>query len=371
MTDSHEVDVVIVGAGLSGSALAAHLAEMNMRVLMLQHGSSPPANGGEILKQGAIAELETLGALRGLTERGALKCSTIRYFHDKEPLIESDYRHTRRGYFLVAPYRDVVAAAAERATRNGAEIWVSTEIASVCSDSNLVRRLVLRDGRSVSASAYVCAEQRSSDLSEWIGAKTEERLPPHVLWATSATSQLGVDENRMYFCSSGWFAYFYPLSRGTRVFIGVPSRMLGPTRDLAELRSFVPGDHIRTAELIGEPFQRVNIASRLRTPYHRGNAVLLGGAAWTAHPMTGQGMSHALRDARVLASCIARSAADPGKLERLISEEYEPRRHVHRRVVAYGDALASSYPDRQRYMRVFDWEMHGDAFEDALRLPGG
>lgn len=204
---THDVDVVIIGAGLSGSALAAHLAAMNLRVVVLYRGACLPSDGGEVLKQGAIAELEALDALPGLVERGTLKRSVIHYHHDGEPLIEFDYRHTRNGHFLLAPYQDIVGAVVERATQNGAEIWFSTQPDSIISGDETVRGLVLRDGRSISAWAFVCTERRGSPLSKWIGPGNEQGSPEHVMWTAIGPPRRSVDENRMYFSSTGWFAY--------------------------------------------------------------------------------------------------------------------------------------------------------------------
>lgn len=372
MTETREVDVVIVGASLSGTALAAELAEQNVSAIVLQAGARPPAGGGEILKQGAITELESLRVLPGILERGALKRTSIRYFHERNLIVHSDYGRTPRGYFLIAPYQQIVAAVAEQATLNGAEIWPLAQVAEASIESDNVTGLTLRDGREISASTFVWTEKPNPRLSRWIGGEMVTTLAPHTLFTASAPARLEINENNMFFSSTGWFAYFYPLMQHVRVFLGVPlgADALDLAQHLDSIPSFVPDDQVRTATLSGAAFQRINISSHLHSAYHRGNAVLLGSAAWAAHPMTGQGMSHALRDARVLASCLARAGANHSKLQRLLAEDYEPRRALHERVVNYGNALASSYTHRDRYLHTFDWHMHLDAHNEDFAFPG-
>ncbi|MFC7586885.1 hypothetical protein ACFQYP_26485 [Nonomuraea antimicrobica] len=97
--------------------------------------------------------------------------------------------------------------------------------------------------------------------------------------------------------------------------------------------------------------------------YHRGNAALLGSAAFACHPMTGMGMSYTLRDAEILADVICAAAGDPELLDRLLQARYEPRGHAHRQLIDYGDSLVATFRDPRAYLAAFRSDLHvyGDA----------
>jgi 2-polyprenyl-6-methoxyphenol hydroxylase-like FAD-dependent oxidoreductase len=90
----------------------------------------------------------------------------------------------------------------------------------------------------------------------------------------------------------------------------------------------------------------------------RGSIAVLGQAAFSAHPMTGLGMSVTLEDAAIIADAIitALSAGQPPG--DLFAQRYAPRQEEHRRLIAYGDALATSYPDASTYRRCLQPRLH-------------
>ncbi|MFB7493663.1 FAD-dependent oxidoreductase [Streptomyces sp. NPDC056161] len=376
-------DVVIVGAGVGGSFLALLLGQRGLRVTVVERAERIAAHGADFLKPRGLRLLSEQGLLPELLSRGALRRDTISYYHDGDLLQDYSYLdHTGLGYFLILPYREIVTPIVERAQRLlNVEFAFGTTVAAVETrplvgrDGEFggeefagVEAVVLSDGRRLSTRAVVDAGGPTSPVRAFVGARQESYGYEHeVRMVTIPVTPSIAERNRMYFDSTGWFAYFYPVdAEQARVFVGVPRHEDAAvfeerTEKLTErLRGFVTDSADALDALDPSAFLRAPVKALRTAHYHRGNVALLGGTAFSCHPMTGQGMSYTLEDASLLADLIARSAADGGpELESLLAEEYESRREVHARLVDYGDDLAGSYPNRELYQKSFRPGMHG------------
>lgn len=70
----HDADVVIVGAGILGSALAVALADQGRSVLLLERSLKEPDRiVGELLQPGGVEALETLGLRTCLEDIDAIR----------------------------------------------------------------------------------------------------------------------------------------------------------------------------------------------------------------------------------------------------------------------------------------------------------
>jgi 2-polyprenyl-6-methoxyphenol hydroxylase-like FAD-dependent oxidoreductase len=182
--------------------------------------------------------------------------------------------------------------------------------------------------------------------------------------------------NRLYFSSDGWLAYLYPLSRDeARVFVGLPPEDDqeifgdGVPRLVDTLKKFVTDSSDAFNGLQPATWQPIKVSSLRVAAYHKGNAALLGSAAFACHPMTGMGMSYTLYDAEILADAICAADGDLDLLDRLLQARYEPRRQAHRELIDYGDALAATFHDRTAYLRAFRADLHvyGESAAPARR----
>jgi 2-polyprenyl-6-methoxyphenol hydroxylase-like FAD-dependent oxidoreductase len=190
-----------------------------------------------------------------------------------------------------------------------------------------------------------------------------ERLLMRV--ATVPLSASVAQLNRLYFSSEGWLTYLYPINRDqARVFVGLPPEddkeifQDGIPALLDELKKFVTESSDAFDFLQPATWQRIKVSSLRVEAYHKGNAALLGSAAFACHPMTGMGMSYTLHDAEILADVICAAGDDATLLDRLLHARYEPRRHAHRQLIDYGDALAATFRDREAYLAAFRPELH-------------
>lgn len=365
-------DVAIVGAGLGGCFLALLLGRRGQRVAVIEQGPSVPSAGADFLKPPGLRVLARHG-LADLVGRQGLRRDTIRYYHDGDPIQEIRFPE---GGFLIRPYRELVELIYTSCTMAGVEFWFDAGIDDLDLGEGRPAELTLKDGRTLRAGVVIGADGTKSVVRRSLGI--EQRVSPYerliMRVATVPLSASVAQLNRLYFSSEGWFTYLYPVGRDeARVFVGLPPEddqeifEDGIPSLLDELKKFVTDSSDAFNHLQAATWQRIKVSSLRVESYHRGNAALLGSAAFACHPMTGMGMSYTVRDAEILADVICAAGGDPEELDRLLYARYEPRRHAHRQLIDYGDALATTFPDREAYLAAFRPDLH--IFGEAGAVP--
>ncbi|NRQ36259.1 FAD-binding protein [Nonomuraea sp. NN258] len=368
-------DVAIVGAGLGGCFLALLLGRRGHRVVVIEQGPAIPSAGADFLKPPGLRVLARHG-LTGLVERQGLKRDTIRYYHDGEPIQDCRFP----GGFLIRPYRELVELIYTCCAMEGVDFWFDTAIDDLTQDEGRIEELKLSDGRRLRAGVVIGADGTRSAIRQALGIDQVTSLYDRLLMRvatvplTAGMAQL----NRLYFSSEGWLAYLYPLNRDQgRVFVGLPPE---DDKEIFEdgmpvlidmLKRFVTDSSDAFDVLQPASWHQIKISSLRVSAYHRGNAALLGSAAFACHPMTGMGMSYTLHDAEILADVITAAAGDGDLLDRLLQARYEPRRQVHRQLIDYGDALAATFTDRHAYLRAFRPDLHvfGTSAAESPEIP--
>ncbi|MFI9537088.1 FAD-dependent monooxygenase [Nocardia fusca] len=362
------LDCVILGAGVGGALLALLLGRSGRRVLVIEPGAGMPRRGADILKPRGIRILDENGLLDQLMLRDALKRDVIDFYHDGSLLLSYNFaEHTDIGYFLTAPYAETLGTILSACGKlSNIDIRFGRRLVDIHTADSRVTGATLDDGTSVRAHMFVDSGGSPSPLSDFVAATRHMSRHDHVLrMATIPVTPSVLARNRLYFDSSGWFAYFYPVDTElARVFVGLPEALDVPVFhdyriDLnTRLAGFVTHSPDVLAQLGPRRFSRAPVSVYHSTPYHRGNVILLGSAAFSPHPMTGQGMSYTMEDATVLAEILTESC-DGYSSEQLIRQRYQLRSATHSELIAYGDALAASYCDRDAYLRAHRPALHG------------
>jgi 2-polyprenyl-6-methoxyphenol hydroxylase-like FAD-dependent oxidoreductase len=360
-----DVDVAISGAGVGGALLALALGRARMRVLLVEPGPGIPTRGADILEPRGIRILREHGVLPALLHKGAVCRDVIRYYyHDGQPLFELDFtEHSDLGYYLIAPYRSIVECLLDAcAAHPSISVEFNPAVAHVDPSDRTGHRVHFHSGQSVRAAVVVGADGPRSTVLGRLGAEPlAVRSYDHVLRVGTLTTPLADSHgNRLYFGSTGSFAYLYPLDAATaRIFVGLPAtleqRLLDQLGEMLveHLRSFVP-DSAQLPLLADLAWQPMPVGS-WHAPRIAGGAVaVLGHTAFSAHSMTGLGMSISLEHATIIATAII-DAVHAGELP---ARRYAPRRHRHGEVIAYGDALATSFADAHEYRRRFQPRLH-------------
>ena len=367
MTVDDKVDVAIIGAGVGGAMLALSLGRAGVNVLVLESGPGVPTRGADFLKPRGIRVLRDHGVLPAVLDKGALRRDKINYYHDGQPLLELDFaEHSELGYYLVAPYGTIVESLVEACAEcPSVTIEFDSAVKHIDRSNDSGHIVYVHNGRTVHAGIVVGADGFRSPVLTYVDASLAIRAYDHRMHATTLAAPMAERTGRLYFSSAGSFAYFYPVADdAARVFVGLPPALdetLGAERGamlVEHLGSFVT-DEENLPALADLAWQQVPVGAWQSPRLAHGTAVVLGHAAFSAHPMTGLGMSVTLEDATVIAAAITEALHTGQPADQLLAEWYHrPRQDIHRRLIAYGDALATSFPSVTSYRRCFQPRLH-------------
>lgn len=318
-----DVDVVCVGGGIGGAALAATLAKQGLRVVVLERTLEfSDRVRGEVLVPWGLEEARKLGLLEPLAESCGHEVLFWEVGIGGATVLRRDLRETNEQGLPVLTYhhppmQDLMLKLAEKA---GARIFRGARVRRVePSESGGTPSVFYElDGESMMLTArlVVGADGRGSPLRKaggfYVRTHEAQRMFGGVLLEN-------VESPEDTMCSRfdparGLMSWVFPQGNGrARVYIGYNAdsgiaRLQGD-KDL--------GRFIDLSESVGVPheaFKRASMAGPLATfdatdnwvelPYNNGIA-LIGDAAMTSDPTWGQGMSLTLRDVRLLSEALA------------------------------------------------------------------
>ena len=139
-----DYDVIVVGAGVGGAALALGLAHAwPLRVLVVERQAGPgKVNRGDSLLPAVTAQLAAWGALERFVAAGARPLERMQVFHHRAGLLletrfdELPLRHP----YLVLPHADIERVLAEAAEATGrVEIRYRSTVARLIEEGGRVR----------------------------------------------------------------------------------------------------------------------------------------------------------------------------------------------------------------------------------------
>jgi len=308
-------DLVTVGGGLGGAALARAMAERGAHVLVVERERRfTDRVRGEILMPWGVGEARTLGL------DGVLRATCA------HPLPWSDLvfagatvahrdlaATTPQGVSWFSFYhpamQEIVLDAAERA---GATVRRGARVRDVRPGAPPV---AVVDDEEISARLVVGADGRGSVVRRWAGFETR-REPDRLLFAGVLLDGLGAPEDTgtVFFNPSlGRISLLFPQGGGrVRAYVGYHKDAGPPPAGAQDLGRFVDEscragvdsawyEHVRPA---GPLAMFSGADSWVEHPYRDGVA-LVGDAAATSDPTWGQGMSLTLRDVRLLRDALS------------------------------------------------------------------
>jgi len=179
---AEQVDVVVVGGRIAGSATAIALARAGRRVLVLDSAAFPSDTvSTHVMFAGGLAELKRLGALDRVLAAGAPPCPNLMLSAEGmevhgtyTPVDGIDFGvNTRRPALdmaLVTTAREAGAEVRERCKVTGV-VWLGNRVAGVrYTDADRVEHTVL-------AKLSVGADGRDSRFADWVGSSRYKALP--------------------------------------------------------------------------------------------------------------------------------------------------------------------------------------------------
>ena len=345
-------DVVIVGGGLAGTALAIALGRAGKKVALVEAQPRKVDNRPSFDDRTLVVNLASLNILSNLDILdSSLATCPIRHIEVTRAgapghlsLTASDYDCEHFGAVIVA--RELGAAMLRALDETGnVEEFCPARLESFESSDKCVG-IELEDGSRLTADLLVGADGTGSRVRELAGIATRRHD-----YAQSAMIFNVLTERR---CPDTAFERF--TSRGPLALLPQPAGRMGvvwiegkrPIREALALsdEALTERLHERFGPGLGhfsKPGKRASYPlalARTDNPVGR-RVVLVGNAANTVHPVSAQGFNLGLRDVAALTD-LAASADDPGSTDCL--GRYRDLRHNDQSsTVAYTDTLARAF----------------------------
>lgn len=347
----NSADVVVVGAGPSGSAIAAHLAQAGLDVLVLEQSRFPREKTcGDALGPRAVRELVTLGLPTEQAD-GWHRTKGVRVIGGGMRL-QLDWPDDGGfpPYGLVRRRRDLDAALAEHATSRGARVQHGVRVTAPVQDSTgritgVRAEQVDADGKpagelTFTAPLVVAADGGASPLATAAGREPNKyrhdasavrayyqgpRSDDDYLETWLDLTATGTDGRAVVVPGYGWV---FGLGDGTsNVGINLLRPRAGFDRAaqeklLADWVASMPAEWSFTADTMVGPVDGGPIPVGMsRRPHYAGGLLLVGDAGAMANPFNGEGVAYALESARLAAEIVVQAfaRADDAGRERVLN----------------------------------------------------
>ena len=305
-------DLIIVGGGVGGAALAGAMASAGVRALVLEAETRfRDRVRGEAIMPWGVADAKLLGLEHTLIQAAA---NPLTFWDSYSGADRSGHRDLRRTTRVEEPvlacYHPKLQESLLRwAESCGADVRRGVRVTGLEADRG--RTTVSPDtGAAVSGRLVVGADGRGSTVRALAGFQTcqdpEQNLVAGVLMEQVALSD---DATHAWLdTAKGHFILHFPQGRGrARVYLCYPAssgrRFSGEddVRDLLDhcVASGIPEEAYAEARAAG-PLAAFDGRCTWADTAYRNGVALIGDAAANTDPTWGQGLSMALRDARVL-----------------------------------------------------------------------
>lgn len=350
---NREFDIVIVGGGIAGSALACALGDTPYRVALIEGGElglpRPGIEAGvthfdprvSALGHAASVFLSRLGVWPAME---SLRVSPYSHMHvwDAQGTGSIDFDATavhqsRLGHIVenrvtvwalresMTRYGNIVGLGSRRVTDLQERVGASTR----AGEPNYA--LLLDDGTCLEASLVVAADGALSSIRSLAGLTTREWDYDHVATVATVKTQLPHQDTAWQrFLPEGPLA-FLPLGKAQEhhfcsiVWSAQPAlaQRLAGMDDRAFCRELGAAFEHRLGRVLEVgPRSSFPLRQRHATRYYQAGLALVGDAAHSIHPLAGQGINLGLQDVDVLAQELSRAAdhgiapGEPGILAR-------------------------------------------------------
>ncbi|MFW3616972.1 UbiH/UbiF/VisC/COQ6 family ubiquinone biosynthesis hydroxylase [Billgrantia antri] len=317
-----QYEVIVVGGGMVGAALAALLGRAGVAVALLDPRPAPLAaddvgRGPPAMRVSALTPVSQrlLDGLEAWSWMAARRVTPYRFMQvwDGEGSGEVNFSAEQAGVPMLGHIveNDVILAALERRLAELPSVAMHLSARVIGLDVEKAgRAVVLEDGRRLSAPLVVAADGARSPLRELAGINVKERDTGHVAVVTTVRTEHGHGGvARQVFLATGPLAFLPLTVEGDERYCSI---VWSTTPAEAErLTALVPAALGRELEAAFEArLGAVEVVDRaLAVPLTQRHAehyvqpgfALVGDAAHSIHPLAGQGVNLGLMDVAVLA----------------------------------------------------------------------
>jgi 2-polyprenyl-6-methoxyphenol hydroxylase-like FAD-dependent oxidoreductase len=340
-----QTDVLIVGAGPTGLALAAKLQQAGVDHLLidaLEEGQN--TSRAAVIHAHTIEMLSSIGMVEPLVAEGMLASSFTVRDRDRPLLsvafgnLPCEFRH-----ILMIPQVTTERVLQDRLAELGGEVHRGVAaVSAVGGEGGAAVQVRTKSGeRTIRARYVVGADGMHSVIREAAGIAFEGEAygQSFVLADVEMDWPLGTDEVSLFFSPAG-LVVVAPLPGGSfRVVATLDDAPEVPGLD--DIQSLLDARGPRTAparvsEILWS--SRFRVHHRLAESYREGPFLLMGDSAHVHSPAGGQGMNTGLVDAVVLGEALTRVIRD-GAPESTLTDYAEIRRPAARQVLTLASRL--------------------------------
>jgi menaquinone-9 beta-reductase len=304
-------DVIVVGAGPAGSAVAAALARGGASVLLVEASAHPrPKACAEYASPRIVEELARVGLPAAAWRSAAVPLAGMDlHAGGRSARIAYADRHGPRSAWGL-DRRRFDAILAEHAGGAGAVVEERARVIGLLDEGGRVRGIRLRraGGRdeTVRADWVIGADGARSSVSRLLGVDAPVRAPRRLGLIAHYQPVNGLDDHGEMHAGDGWYVGLAPVAGALNVGMALP---MGPAR---------PAEERFAAAIAALPAVAARLAGSRRIGPIRGASpighrvrrvagpgwLLVGDAAGFVDPFTGEGIHRALRGARAAADAL-------------------------------------------------------------------
>lgn len=353
MMHKYKADVVVVGAGLVGSALAIAIAQQapTMHVVVVEANAQPPQWRPEVfdarvvaLSEASIAFLQNLAVWPDILAQRACPYLGMEVWDGEgNGHIRFDCADMHREQLGYIVENSAALKALHQAINKFSNIQLMAPVTLAAWQQTSAGNLLLTDdGRELEAPLLIGADGAHSQLRQWAGLQTREwDYDHHAIVTTVKTERAHDYVARQRFSHDGPLALL-PLSIGCGLGPAFHSSIVWSLKpDVAE--QMMALDDAQFCAQLGRTFEHrlgevtsadarfcLPLRQRHVTDYGRAGFALVGDAAHTIHPLAGQGVNLGLYDAKALAGEVVR-AHERGVplLHESVVKRYQRARKAH------------------------------------------
>lgn len=307
--------VLVIGAGLAGTACAIRLAQAGVQVDLIDKQPDVSALGSGITLQGnALRSFRELGIWEQVRAKGFTYESVGLRAPDPNGTLITELQEIRTGGpdlpATAGMYRpDLAQILVDRAVDTGVKIRFGTTATALAQDDDGVD-VTFADGSTGRYDLVIGADGVRSWTRAAVGIEVDTTPTGMGIWRVFAPRPSSVTRTDLYYGGPSYIAgycptgedtlYAYIVEKAQDRFSTTPEEKLAIIRELAQAYHG-PWDEIR--ESLTDP-SRVNYTwfetHVVPAPWNRGRVVVIGDAAHVCPPTLAQGGAQALEDALVL-----------------------------------------------------------------------
>ena len=306
LNNSNHFQVMVIGSGPAGGRAAHLLAKSNIKTAILEKSSLPRIK----TCAGGITWRGLTFLPKGLNSVIEQECKTVDLFiHDIPRSFSSRSQNT---LIAMVQRSQFDYALTSKATEEGAYLFDQTCVQRLTTYPKGVE--VITDRGKFSADFVILADGAHSPIAKSINWPDHRNLVPAIEADLELEEKYNVPRFDFGFCKSG-YGWVFP--KKERLSVGMLSKNGKTLR--ADFMGYLNhlGLKLSTGSLKGHPIPM----SPRKGPFVKDRILLVGDSAGFVDPITGEGISYALKSGIIAGQCILEGCMDP----HLITEKYRKR----------------------------------------------